>query len=310
MPSSIAHFAALSLIASLLGLPASAQPDAQRVGRAQQLRDTLQTQRENAKAKVSQESLGAVSTNTHADRFDGRDLLVYLPSNMPTVGQRSMIVALHGGGGNAQFMLDHLKINGVAEKRGFIVAYLNGSAAAQRLGDRLKAWNAGGGCCGKPYADKVDDIGYITGAVHYLQRKHGVDKARTFGVGHSNGAIMTQTLTCMTELYASVATLSGTLMAEGPGCPAARGHTIRNYHGTEDANLPIAGGFGTKGVTTINFTSQRMAIERFEAAGGRYILTTLPGADHSIEHMSDASKRLDGLSIGERIAQDLGLAAP
>lgn len=276
--------------------------------RLKRLRDIRETQRENEAAIVSQESLGAVSANNHTDSFEGRRIIVYTPATMPAMGQRSMLVALHGGGGNAQFMLDHLKINGVAEKNGFIVAYLEGSAAANRLGDRLKAWNAGSGCCGKPYTDRVDDVGYITRAVRYLQQKYGADPARTFGVGHSNGAIMMQTLSCTTDLFKKVVTLAGTLMAEVKTCPAARGHTIINYHGADDINLPIAGGFGKKGVTNIDFTSQEKAKERFEAAGGTYILKVLPGSDHSIEHMSLAAKRLDGFTIGELVARDLGLA--
>lgn len=307
MPFTASRFAWHLVCAALIALPACAQQE-ESGGRMKRLRDMLETQRENSKSKVSQESLGAVSANTHEDKFEQRSMLVYLPTRMPPAGQRSMLVALHGGGGNAQFMVDHLKINGVAEKHGFIVAYLEGSAAAERLGGKLKAWNAGSGCCGKPYTDKVDDVAYISGAVRYLQQKHGVDPAKTFGVGHSNGAMMTQTLACVTTLYTAVATLSGTMMAEVPSCPAARGHTIYNYHGTDDINLPIAGGFGKKGVTNIRFTAQTKAKELFEAAGGRYVLKTLPGADHSIEHMSESSKKLDGLSIGERVAKDLGLA--
>ena len=294
--------------AVLVCLPACAQPQEERGARLKRLREVIETQRENKNAKVSEESLGAVAANIRKDAFGGRDMLVYVPAHMPPAGQRSMLVALHGGGGNAQFMLDHLKIDGVAEKHGFIVAYLDGSAAAERLGDRLKSWNAGGGCCGKPYTDKVDDVGYITGAVRYLQDKHGIAPSKTFGVGHSNGAMMTQTLACVTDLYTSVVTLAGTLMAEVSACPAARGHTIHNYHGTNDVNLPIAGGFGKKGVTNIRFTSQTKAKELFEGAGGRYVLKTLPGSDHSIEHLSEALQKLEGQTIGERVARDLGLA--
>jgi len=295
------------VLACLIGLPAGAQQEEGRGSRLKQLRDIIETQRENAKAKVSQESLGAVSANIHADSIGGRNLLVYLPTNLPPAGKRSMIVALHGGGGNAQFMLDHLKINGIAEQHGFIVAYLEGTAATERLGGKLKAWNAGSGCCGKPYADKVDDIGYITTTVRQLQQKYGVDPAKTYGVGHSNGAIMTQTLACMTDLYTTVVSLAGTLMAEVATCPAARGHTIYNYHGALDVNLPIAGGYGQKGVTTIRFTPQATAKERFEAAGGRYELKIVAGADHSIEHLSAALKKADGQTVGEHIARDLGL---
>lgn len=299
----------LALLCAAVAAPhAFAQQEEGFGARLKRLRDIRETQRENEAATVSQESLGAVSANNHTDAFDGRRIIVYTPTNMPEMGKRPMIVALHGGGGNAQFMLDHLKINGVAEKNGFIVAYLEGSAAANRMGDKMKAWNAGSGCCGKPYADRVDDVSYITGAVRYLQQKYGVDPAKTFGVGHSNGAIMMQTLACTTELFKTVVTLAGTLMAEVQTCPDARGHTIINYHGVEDINLPIAGGFGRKGVTNINFTSQEKAKERFEAAGGKYILKTLPGSDHSIEHMSVAAKRLDGFTIGELVARDLNLA--
>lgn len=72
-------------------------------------------------------------------------------------------------------------------------------------------------------------------------------------------------------------------------------------------NLPVAGGYGTKGVTNIDFTSQEQAKAFFEASGGRHVLQLYPGADHSIEHISEASLKRDGITIAERIARDLGL---
>jgi len=171
----------------------------------------------------------------------------------------------------------------------------------------MKAWNAGGGCCGKPYRDKVDDIGYITGAVRYLQRKHDVAPEQTYGVGHSNGAMMMQTMSCLTDLFSEVATLAGTLMAEVITCPAAQNHLIYNYHGALDENLPIAGGFGAKGVTDISYTSQERAKALFESSGGHYQLFILPDADHSIEHLSLSMQQREALSIGERLARDLRL---
>ena len=289
--------------------PAQAQVDEGAESRWKRLKQIRETQRRNRKAVVGEEPSGAVTANVHDDAFGGREILVYVPRSLPAARQRSLLVALHGGGGNARFMLDHLKIDGVAEKNGFIVAYLNGSAATRIGGDRSRAWNAGGGCCGKPYREKVNDVGYITDAVHYLQRKYVVAPERTFGVGHSNGAIMMQTMSCMTDLFREVATLAGTLMADMPSCPTARNHTIYNYHGALDENVPIAGGLGTKGVTNIDFTSQAKAKARFEESGGRYILQVFPGADHSIEHLSLSSQRQDGLTMGERLARDLRLAS-
>ena len=286
-----------------------AQVDEGTESRWKRLEQIREAQRKNKEAAISEESSGAVRANIHDDAFDGREILVYVPRSLPPTKQRSLLVALHGGGGNARFLLDHLKIDGVAEKNGFIVAYLNGSAATRIGGDKLRAWNAGGGCCGRPYRDKVDDVGYITGAVRYLQRKYVVAPERTFGVGHSNGAIMMQTMSCLTDLFKVVASLAGTLMTEVSSCPAAPSHTIYNYHGALDENLPIAGGFGTKGVTKISFTSQAEAKTLFEKSGGLYLLQILPGADHSIDNLSLSSQRQSGLTIGERLARDLRLVS-
>lgn len=303
-------FCTLCLGLALAQPAAWGQTDEGAGSRWQRLKQVLQTQRENKQARVSEESLGAKTGNTRTIAYGGREILLYVPSNLPPQGQRALLVALHGGGGNAEFMRDHLKMDGVAERHGFLVAYLNGTAAAAIGGERLKAWNAGSGCCGKPYTDKVDDLGYVAGAVQYLQRVYGVPVQRSFGVGHSNGAMMVQTLACRSGVFTTVASLAGTLMSDDTACPTARGHTIYNYHGADDQNVPLAGGFGSKGVTTIDFTPQAKAQTLFEKAGGHYQLQVFEGADHSIEHISESSQKLDGRTIAERIAQDLGLVVP
>lgn len=303
----IVTFCFLYVFFSVLLQSAQAQTNEGTGSRWQTLKQIRETQRTNREAVVSEESLGAITANIHDDTFGEREMLVYVPLSLPAEGRRSLLVALHGGGGNARFMLEHLKIDGVAEKNGFIVAYLNGSAATRIGGKRVKAWNAGSGCCGAPYSDQVDDVSYITSAVGYLQRKHAVTPERTFGVGHSNGAIMMQTMSCLTDVFREVVTLAGTLMAEVPSCPAALNHTIHNYHGALDKNLPIVGGFGSKGVTNVNFTSQAKAKALFEHSGGNYLLHVFPGTDHSIEHLSLSSQKQDGLTIGERLARDLRL---
>jgi hypothetical protein len=76
-----------------------------------------------------------------------------------------------------------------------------------------------------------------------------------------------------------------------------------------DINVPIAGGFGTKGVTNIEFTSQAKAKALFENSGGRYFLSVLPDADHSIEHLSLSSQKHNGLTIAELLTRNLGLVS-
>ena len=48
----------------------------------------------------------------------------------------------------------------VAKKSGFVVAYLNGTPVTRMLGADKLGWNAGGGCCGVPAENNVDDVGY------------------------------------------------------------------------------------------------------------------------------------------------------
>lgn len=276
----------------------------------QHIREDREIRPLNKGAVLGNESIGAKTENIHQDHYEGRDLLVYIPSTIPQQKQRKLLIALHGGGGNAQFMREHLKIDGIAERNGFIVAYLNGSDATRaHISNReLKAWNAGRGCCGKPFTHKVDDIGYISSTVHYLQNIYHISTEHTFGVGHSNGAMMMQTLSCVTNVFHKIVSLAGTLMADTDICPTAHGHTIYNYHGSDDKNVPIAGGFGTQGVTNIAFTPQDKAKKSFEMAGGNYNLHIIPGATHSIESISAELKNQTGFTIGQRLTHDLGLA--
>jgi polyhydroxybutyrate depolymerase len=306
-------FIAIVATVSLLPFPVSAQGDGSSQGsmsrrdRLRRFMEIRRNQEENKADIISEESLGAHTENIVKDAYGGRDMILYVPSHLPEAGQRSMVVALHGGMGNAQFMQDHLKMDGVAEKYGFIVAYLNGSSASSRLPEKFRAWNAGKGCCGEPYTDKVDDIGYISGAVHYLEKKYGVDPAHVFGTGHSNGAIMTQTLMCETNLYQKAVSLAGSLMAEVDRCPAASSKTILAIHGKNDQNIPPGGGRGTKGVTNISYSSEVDSRAKFQNSGGAYDMLWVD-SDHSLEHMAAAIKKKEGVSLAEKEARFFGLS--
>jgi polyhydroxybutyrate depolymerase len=306
-------FIAIVATVSLLPFPVSAQDNGSSQGsmsrrdRLRRFMEIRRNQEENKADIVSEESLGAHSENIVKDAYGGRDMILYVPSHLPEAGQRSMVVALHGGMGNAQFIQDHLKMDGVAEKYGFIVAYLNGSSASSRLPEKFRAWNAGKGCCGEPYTDKVDDIGYITGAVHYLEKKYGVDPIHVFGTGHSNGAMMTETLMCETNLYQKAVSLAGSLMAEVDRCPAARDKVILAIHGKNDQNVPPGGGRGTKGVTNISYRSEADSQAMIRDSGGTYDILWVE-SDHSLEHMAAAVQKSEGISLAEKEARFFGLS--
>jgi len=247
------------------------------------------------------------------DSYGGRTLLVYLPARLPSAGTRALVVVLHGGLGNAQRIESQqsesgLNMDAVADQYGFVVAYLNGTPVTKRLGADMLGWNAGGGCCGLSAENNVDDVGYIQKAVDYLAAKYGIDRSRVYGMGHSNGAMMTQRLLCETALYAAGIAISGPLNLDADSCPAARGRRILALHGANDDNVPIIGGRGTKGLSNAIYNSEDRSRRVFEHSGATYTLQVVQGADHKLDNISAAILSIEGQTVAQKAAKFFGLA--
>jgi polyhydroxybutyrate depolymerase len=256
-------------------------------------------------------SFACAQTVTEEDYRD-RAMLVYVPSHLPTQGSRALVVVLHGGLGNARNIESRksesgLNMDSVAEKAGFIVAYLNGTPVTRRLGADRLGWNAGGGCCGLSAERNVDDVGYIKGAIETLVSQYGIDRGHIYGIGHSNGAMMTQRLMCETGIYAATVPISGPLNIPNSSCGAARGKKILAIHGADDANVPIAGGQGSEGISLAVYNSEERSQQSFQSAGVSYTLQIVPGADHQLDHIQDAIQRSEGVTIAEKAAKFFGL---
>jgi dienelactone hydrolase len=223
----------------------------------------------------------------------------------------STLSAWHGGLGNASRIEGAgsekgLKMDEVAGKNGFIVAYLNGTPVTRMYGLDKLGWNAGGGCCGVPAENNVDDVGYITCAVHHLVDKYGVDPERVYGMGHSNGGMMTMRLMCETSLYAAAVSVSGPLNLRVQNCPAARGRHILAIHGAQDQNVPIAGGQGTRGLANVVYNSERYTQRIFAASGADFRLQIVQGADHGLDNINDRIEQTEGLSLAEKAERFFG----
>jgi polyhydroxybutyrate depolymerase len=249
----------------------------------------------------------AAAAGTVGDSYGGRSMMVHVPGSLPAPGSRALVVVLHGGLGNAQHMESSLGMDGVADKDGFVVAYLNGTPAARMFGADRLAWNSGG-CCGQPSAARVDDVGYIKGAVDYIVGKYGIDRSRVFAMGHSNGAMMTQRMMCETDVFAASVPVSGPLTLPTESCPAARGKRILAIQGADDQNVPVAGGRGGKGVARFDFPSQAHTRQVFVNSGASYTFESVPGADHPYPHIDAAVRQTEGTTIAEKAARFFGLS--
>ncbi len=242
-------------------------------------------------------------------------MLVYLPARLAPPERRALVIVLHGGFGSAERIAagtneSALNMDTQADAASFIIAYLNGTPVARLLPAKMRGWNAGGGCCGLPAQSGIDDVGYITAAAASLEARYAISPARIYGIGHSNGAMMTQRLFCETTLFAAAIAISGPLNTADATCPAARGRRMLAIHGADDQNVPIAGGEGTKGYARIPFNSEARTRQIYAASGAAYILDIVPGAGHNLDDIDAALRQNEGATLQAKAAAFFGLTAP
>ena len=115
-----------------------------------------------------------------------RSALVHLPPQVVEGRPLPLILAFHGGGGNARHQETYTGMDSLSDQVGFIVVYPNGTG---RLGDRLLTWNAGT-CCGYASDNQVDDVGFVRALVSDLETRLPIDSQRVYATGFSNGAMM------------------------------------------------------------------------------------------------------------------------
>lgn len=260
---------------------------------------------------VALHAMPAVADDVVVERLAGREALVHVPDHLGPAGSRALVIVLHGGLGNARRIASRqsetgLNMNGVADRNGFIVAYLNGTPVTRQLGDDKLGWNAGN-CCGLSAERRVDDAAYIARAVDELAHAHGIDRGRVYGIGHSNGAMMAQRVLCETGTFEAIVAISGPLEVDTQRCPAASGKKVLAIHGADDANVPVAGGRGTKGLSGTSFRSEADSRQILIDSGATYTTQIVAGADHRLVDIDDAIVRTEGMSIAEKAARFFGL---
>ena len=115
-----------------------------------------------------------------------RSYIVHLPAASRSGTALPLVLAFHGGGGEAAGLQRYAGLDAVADREGFIVVYPFGTGPLPR---RLLTWNAGE-CCGYAMNNNVDDVGFAIAVIDDLARRTSVDANRVYATGHSNGAMM------------------------------------------------------------------------------------------------------------------------
>jgi polyhydroxybutyrate depolymerase len=179
-------------------------------------------------------------TSVHTISVGGHDRTyrLYKPKVLPA--SAPLVIMPHGGFGSGAQAEKSYGWDGLADSSKVIVAYPDGLN---------RAWNVnGGGCCGQPAKEGVDDVGFITAAVADIERYTSIDTSRVYATGMSNGAIMSFTLACETGIFAAIGPVAGTQLNQ---CRSPHPASVMHIHGTADRLIRYNGGPGA-GVAHIN----------------------------------------------------------
>jgi polyhydroxybutyrate depolymerase len=231
----------VALLASV-GLTIGGTAVAQRAGRLQQIMQRAQERRSQQAADPNDTPIRGPGDYRFSFVHGGisREYLVHVPRSYrgaPT----PMLIALHGGGGDADFQAtdSKYKLISKSDQAGFIAVFPNGSSRFPS--GILATWNAGS-CCGKAQENKIDDVGFIRAMIARIEGQANIDKRRIFATGMSNGAMLSWRLACEAPEIRAIAPVAGT--DNTPACKPPRPVPVIEFHAADDDHVPFNGGVG------------------------------------------------------------------
>jgi polyhydroxybutyrate depolymerase len=168
-----------------------------------------------------------------------------------------LLIVLHGAGLNGRGAEGYTGMTPLAKANGFLVAYPNGSLAAD-IPDEL-SWNSGE-CCGAPARDGVNDVAFIRALIDDLESTYPIDPDRVYLAGFSNGGMLSYQLACDSPTkLAGIAVVGGAFNVDR--CSATAPMRVLIIHGKKDTTVPynggetsarVAGRFGTFGNASVD----------------------------------------------------------
>lgn len=234
----------------------------------------------------------------HAGRE--RLALVHTPGGRPLApgdAPRAVVLAFHGGGGNAEQFREYAGLDAVADREDFVVVYPEGASRPGWISGRFHVWNSGR-CCGYAHAEDVDDVGFVLALLDQLAADLPVDPGRVYATGHSNGAMMAYRLAAeASERVAAIAPVGGAMLLDAfaPAHPVP----VLHVHSVDDPRALYAGGEGPP----FPFTNHRVSHESVEGQLRRWAERNGCGAQMRIvETRAAPAERADAGHTAERLS--------
>ncbi len=171
-----------------------------------------------------------------------RTYTVNLPPNYFQSANFSLVIALHGGGGDALQFETTSKLSEKANASRFIVVYPEGVKSTGPLGAR--SWNAGN-CCAYASDNNINDVAFISKLIDKLTATYKINPKKVYVTGHSNGGMMAYRLACeLAGKIAAIAPNASTMVVNQP-CNPSRAVPILHMHSVLDTHVPYKGGMGS-----------------------------------------------------------------
>ncbi len=154
---------------------------------------------------------------------------------------RPLVILLHGLGGSGSELFHAGRLGELARAhRLFVVAPDGTPDRAGRL-----FWNAGDACCNFDRL-AIDDVARLRALIDEWRARPGVDPARVYVVGFSNGGFMAHRLACdAADRIAAVASIAGAAPDPGVRCGGGAGGAsvaVLEVHGDADHIVRYQGG--------------------------------------------------------------------
>lgn len=188
--------------------------------------DRLAEQR-TVSLRFSQKLTDAEATTITVGGLKRKVFMVAPPSGRAS----SAVIVFHGGGGTSKTMAKNNSLSHWATKIGFVAVF------PQAFN---KNWNDGR----VAVTEEPDDVAFTKAIINVLHKNFGVDKARVFATGISNGAMMTYKLACDAPgIVRAIAPVAGNIPeSQMTKCGALPGTPLMMFSGTDDPLMPYDGG--------------------------------------------------------------------
>jgi len=249
-PSSQVHLVALGTLVFVAACAVASAfvPTGNGNGNRQRNQPELQTQSTMMVAGLETRTLDVGGTS--------RTYHLHVPPTVTPGVPAPLVLAFHGGGGDAVTFASRSGLIEMADREGFIIAFPEGTR---------NSWNTEGSpAVGFASRNDIDDLGFVTAMLDQLVRDYSINTARVFATGISAGAMMTYRLACdMPDRLAAVAVVAGTLA--DTSCAGLTGVSLLHIHGSNDQNVPLEGGAGSMSAARADYPPVMQGIDLFRA---------------------------------------------